>query len=157
MFHHKVKKEKAEQGKGKRGNEREGERTPRKPLTRKCQSLRKEKAIESSDREEQKKKPGKLKESLFLILPLFLSTLPSFVPRDARCARFAQRFYMAQHSADKQRAPRAPTVPSDLSKSSQNTHPNHPQTVPNPSQCFRIFSECSRFFNSNNNILERKN
>ena len=83
MFHHKVKKEKAKQGKGKRGNEREGERTPGKPLTRKCQSLRKEKTIESSDREEQKKKPGKLKESLFLILPLFLSTLPSLVPRDA--------------------------------------------------------------------------
>ena len=84
MFHHKVKKEKAKQGKGKRGNERECERTPGKPLTRKCQSLRKEKTIESSDREEQKKKPGKLKESLFLILPLFLSTLPSLVPRDAR-------------------------------------------------------------------------
>ena len=77
MFHHKVKKEKAKQGKGKRGNEREGERTPGKPLTRKCQSLRKEKTIESRDREEQKKKPGKLKESLFLILPFlpFYSSL----------------------------------------------------------------------------------
>ena len=91
MFHHKVKKEKAKQGEGKRGNEREGEKTTGKPLTRKCQSLRKEKTIESSDREEQKKKPGKLKESLFLILPLFLSTLPSLVPRDARCARAARR------------------------------------------------------------------
>ena len=91
MFHHKVKKEKAKQGEGKRGNEREGERTTGKPLTRKCQSLRKEKTIESSDREEQKKKPGKLKESLFLILPLFLSTLPCLVPRDARCARASRR------------------------------------------------------------------
>ena len=78
-------------GKGKRGNERERERTPGKPLTRKCQSLRKEKTIESRDREEQKKKPGKLKQSLFLILPLFLSTLPSLVPRDARCARASRR------------------------------------------------------------------
>ena len=49
------------------------------------------KTIESRDREEQKKKPGKLKESLFLILPLFLSTLPSLVPRDARCARASRR------------------------------------------------------------------
>ena len=73
------------------GGMKEGERTPGKPLTRKCQSLRKEKTIESRDREEQKKKPGKLKQSLFLILPLFLSTLPSLVPRDARCARASQR------------------------------------------------------------------
>ena len=42
-----MKIEKAKEGKGKRGKEREGERTPGRPFTRKCRRLREAKAIET--------------------------------------------------------------------------------------------------------------
>ena len=42
MLHHKVKQEKAKEGKRKLGKEREGERTPGKPLRRERQRLHEE-------------------------------------------------------------------------------------------------------------------
>ena len=127
MFHHKVKKEKAKQGKGKRGNEREGERTPGKLLTRKCQSLRKEKTIESRDREEQKKKPGKLKESLFLISPLFLSTLGA-----TRWKKQGKND--PKHPKHAERSLWRPRGPQTLPKPSQKPPQTLPRPFPNPSQ-----------------------